>query len=453
MTEASPPRRRRILRTLFITGFLLAPVAVFFHFRDDSEPPANPYAAYLPTPDSEGERRFAEAARAFMEATAGFDKNTSDFDTYDTQFSEERLAFEGFSPARQIIDARADHLPAAEVFLNRRPIRFKRPSSDALNRKIDEVVALKRAWKTLAAAATKLTAEGKPAEAVELLTRHADSIRHSDGCHHTLITALTQVACAGLLDRTLTEIAWRTTDRATIEHALRTARRNDPDRELAWRTTLAGELEFFKLAFHQLRNASSPRLPHTASGWPKVDSPRAVANWARDYWMSANTLPNATARVYFDAASAQEKGAPPAAPGFFATTLGRNCGGIRLVTVAQFGLSIRSRFVEGFTANRRLTQAAIAIRLHEVAHGRRPASLAELSPDILPAVPLDPYDGKPLRYDAKRGILWSVGANRIDDLGDEDKDIRLWLPGCEPPDAVSVFDQEKKRKAAEAAAP
>lgn len=33
------------------------------------------------------------------------------------------------------------------------------------------------------------------------------------------------------------------------------------------------------------------------------------------------------------------------------------------------------------------------------------------------AVPLDPFDGKPFRYDPKRGVVYSVGKNLVDNGG------------------------------------
>jgi hypothetical protein len=49
-----------------------------------------------------------------------------------------------------------------------------------------------------------------------------------------------------------------------------------------------------------------------------------------------------------------------------------------------------------------------------------PASLDSLVPEFFEKVPIDPMDGKPLRYrvSEKTGcVLWSVGKDRIDDGG------------------------------------
>jgi hypothetical protein len=62
---------------------------------------------------------------------------------------------------------------------------------------------------------------------------------------------------------------------------------------------------------------------------------------------------------------------------------------------------------------------AIALELHKRRHGKYPATLAELTPDLLPAVLPDRIDGRPIRYKIVDGrpLLYSVGVDRIDDGG------------------------------------
>ena len=70
--------------------------------------------------------------------------------------------------------------------------------------------------------------------------------------------------------------------------------------------------------------------------------------------------------------------------------------------------------------DRHLAAVALACRLYMIDHdGALPPSLDALIPAYLPHVPSDAIDGKPLRYDAKRAIVWSVGENGVDDGGDE----------------------------------
>jgi hypothetical protein len=65
----------------------------------------------------------------------------------------------------------------------------------------------------------------------------------------------------------------------------------------------------------------------------------------------------------------------------------------------------------------------LAVRLYWNDHGRYPGSLAELVPEYLPAVPLDPMakgEGRrPLGYliaeNGRRPVVWSVGENGTPD--------------------------------------
>ncbi|MBI4252572.1 hypothetical protein HY623_00100 [Candidatus Uhrbacteria bacterium] len=62
-------------------------------------------------------------------------------------------------------------------------------------------------------------------------------------------------------------------------------------------------------------------------------------------------------------------------------------------------------------------QATLALKMHITAMGAYPATLSELVPQYFPSVPLDPFDGKPLRYSPTKKILYSVGKDLIDEGG------------------------------------
>ena len=64
---------------------------------------------------------------------------------------------------------------------------------------------------------------------------------------------------------------------------------------------------------------------------------------------------------------------------------------------------------------------AIALKRYELQHHQLPATLDELTPDLLKAVPIDCKDGQPLRYRRNADgtfLLYSVGENGKDDGGD-----------------------------------
>jgi hypothetical protein len=71
-------------------------------------------------------------------------------------------------------------------------------------------------------------------------------------------------------------------------------------------------------------------------------------------------------------------------------------------------------------AGRQLVVTAIALRRYQLKFGGAPERLEELVSEFLPAVPVDPADGQPLRYraDSAGGFtLYSVGEDGADDGG------------------------------------
>jgi len=66
-----------------------------------------------------------------------------------------------------------------------------------------------------------------------------------------------------------------------------------------------------------------------------------------------------------------------------------------------------------------VTATLLALRAYQQKHGRLPEQLEMLVPEFLDAAPQDEFDGKPLRYDSARKLLYSVGADGKDDGGVE----------------------------------
>ncbi len=78
--------------------------------------------------------------------------------------------------------------------------------------------------------------------------------------------------------------------------------------------------------------------------------------------------------------------------------------------------------------------AAIALKRCQLKNGKYPETLDALVPDFLSKVPLDPVDGKPLRYHLKADgmfTLYSVGRNGTDEGGD---------PGPAPTEGSGAFN-------------
>lgn len=109
--------------------------------------------------------------------------------------------------------------------------------------------------------------------------------------------------------------------------------------------------------------------------------------------------------------------------------------GIMTSAVLPALASVASRAAEA-QAGHELARAALASARYRAAKGGWPARLADLVPDYLPEVPVDPFDGKPLRMTTADGgtVLYSVGLNGKDEGGreggkdDTDDDIVFRLP-------------------------
>jgi hypothetical protein len=114
-------------------------------------------------------------------------------------------------------------------------------------------------------------------------------------------------------------------------------------------------------------------------------------------------------------------------------------------------------------ATRQLVVTAIAIKRYQARHSALPATLADLTPELLRVVPRDPVDGNPLRYrkaDEKSFVLYSIGGNGIDEGGDatpeksrmtnsspwfQGKDI-VWPSPASPAEIRSFSDNQLKNR-------
>lgn len=80
------------------------------------------------------------------------------------------------------------------------------------------------------------------------------------------------------------------------------------------------------------------------------------------------------------------------------------------------------------TATQRATLTAIAVERYRLAHGKLPEQLAELVPELLGSIPVDPADGQPLRYRVLENgfVVYSVGPDKGDDQGDVGLSSQKW---------------------------
>jgi hypothetical protein len=73
-----------------------------------------------------------------------------------------------------------------------------------------------------------------------------------------------------------------------------------------------------------------------------------------------------------------------------------------------------------------VTQAMLGLKAYKTRHGRLPQTLDDLVPEYLKAVPIDAFDGKPIRYDPAKRILYSVGKDGADGGGLSKEQQQAW---------------------------
>ena len=96
-------------------------------------------------------------------------------------------------------------------------------------------------------------------------------------------------------------------------------------------------------------------------------------------------------------------------------------GRVRHIFTAMMMPAANAAFQAGARIDARslAADAAIAVELFRRKHGKLPETLEELVPDFLPQLPLDPFDGQPLRFLVRDDayVIYSIGADRVDNGG------------------------------------
>ncbi len=90
------------------------------------------------------------------------------------------------------------------------------------------------------------------------------------------------------------------------------------------------------------------------------------------------------------------------------------------VRVGEYFSSTVDKTIQFETA-RRVVLTAIALKRFQIKHGKWPETLGDLTPEFLRSVPIDPMDGKALKYHANADgtfLLYSSGKDGKDDGGD-----------------------------------
>ncbi len=106
-----------------------------------------------------------------------------------------------------------------------------------------------------------------------------------------------------------------------------------------------------------------------------------------------------------------------------------NIDGISNIIGKYLCLGLQSVYIDLFWKFKCQTELeglrlSVACKLYKRENGTYPDLLEELLPKYLDKVPNDPFDGKPMRYDSERKIIYSVGKDLIDSGGLTGKEVR-----------------------------
>lgn len=201
-----------------------------------------------------------------------------------------------------------------------------------------------------------------------------------------------------------------------------TALEEPHDRQIGIGRCLSAELHGFELAVDaMMAEASGQTGGNGVSGVPATAAEREamLEQQRRRYAQIARDL----------AMRPDQRPAPPPAPEVQA---GQPSFDFAEQTAVSYATVYRTLRLTD-TANAQLagTAGLIAMLRYRRATGGLPAKWQDLvDGGYLARLPLDPFDGQPLRYDPARGVIWSIGDDLVDQGG------RLDQPTRNAPDMV-----------------
>ena len=151
--------------------------------------------------------------------------------------------------------------------------------------------------------------------------------------------------------------------------------------------------------------------PHLWSVWPLFSFSQTKALFAQ----GALKLVKAAPHPYGEANIAELE----SRPGLASMALSGNWTGQILYYMMMPALANSLERKSRNDVQLQATRTILALRAYQLTHGNLPADLSALVPEFLETVPVDDFDGKPLRYSAGKKIVYSVGKNLKDDGGDD----------------------------------
>ncbi|MHC4695684.1 MAG: hypothetical protein ACYTFA_02955 [Planctomycetota bacterium] len=374
-----------------------------------------------PVPDSDN------AAKMLGDAVAAFSLTGEQDQLIDTILDDFSLVHEHLDELRALVEANSRALGLIHAARDAPGLDWgMRIRSPALSFLLPNLSAHRRCAKVLSVITGYYDAIGDSESAVDTL-RDAFAYADAVGCQPTLISHLVAIACGRMHARSIERLAPNLrVDRAERgnDKTVRPASRSSVE------TLISDLLNKDTIEDGFVRSMWSERMAQldmVTNVW------LFVAGTPPPPWLAVATYPlkpilgldalhglrktTAIASVvgepYKEASPALVDVPPPGSP------LEAVVHPLSNALLPSLGRSFLAAYCD--SATRQMAGMALAIRLYEIDRGHRPEQLTDLIPDYLRELPVDPFgDGRATfiyRPDADPPILYSIGANGVDDGG------------------------------------
>lgn len=297
--------------------------------------------------------------------------------------------------------------------------RVQPPGHDLFNFRIGDIADTRMVFTILNEEAKRLGRDGRPGAAFELVLAFLNAVRSIDG-DIVLIDALVRIAGDAMVVGRVQGLLAQTYPRGGLG-PLQAALAAEAESDFVWRA-LRGERA---LLHRTLVHIAVGRYPYRSALAldPKVPTPPGPKEQARD-WAAAPRLPADHAEFLERATKVCEAARLPAHQQRAAMKAIGECQspavqayeGVEAYFLAgkmlDAGLRVRALI--------RCAVVGVALERYRLRTGHWPKALADLRKDLLGEVPLDPFDGQPLRYVRRTdGVtVYSIGPDELDNGGE-----------------------------------
>jgi type II secretory pathway pseudopilin PulG len=318
------------------------------------------------------------------------------------------------------LDRHATDLQELRAAAAARPeCRFPLAYEDGFAMLLAPLATLKQASSFLRLRATALLADQRTDEAfadVLLAFRLSDSLADQP----ILISVLVRISIEQLTLQPVWEGClhhrWNDTQLAALQSAL--ANRNNLT---ALQRALDGERILANVFYDSLARGDHQGLAYLHGDSEESGLSTLIRLMPRG-WIRHNQVAHGryVRTIVGDLANAPHHAALPPGDAHFDRLIKRNTFSTVIASMLAPVLARTSDKAYEAEALRRLALTGLALERHRLATGTYPEQLTDLSPRFLPAVPIDPMDGKPLRYTRTQDgdfHLYSVGTDHVDNHG------------------------------------